>query len=125
MTFEIIVTIISAIAWFFMIGLLLVLIWQVSDLQQLLREVLHELLLLRQTPQLTAPAPAMEIAPVLPADEPDIAEKPFWNDVSQLHGAMTRISETGEVPDHAILMSLSPNDAYHALADRVEELKNR
>jgi hypothetical protein len=125
MTFELIITLFIAVAWCITLVLLFLLNWQVLELQSLVLEVLHELRRVKDTTPPLPSAPAIEIAPIIETEDVVDEPQPFWNDLTQLHGAMNRISETGEVPDHAILAQLSPNDAYHALADRMEDLEKR
>lgn len=56
--------------------------------------------------------------------EKDEKPKDFWNDKRQLKEWANRVEsgEAVEIPNLPQLGSLTPNDAYHAIQDRLEEL---
>lgn len=131
MTLEnVIILILSAIAWLITLGVLIHLNHNVVQLKEILDDVLESLDEVANLHDLHAfndgfNGPDMELAPILPPDEPEGPAPPFWNDISQLSAAIKRIEETGEVPNHDQLFALSPNDAYHAVADRIELLERQ
>lgn len=63
-----------------------------------------------------------------PFDEKPKDEKPFWQDsraINEVLKTMEGENDFSVIADIPQLQNLTPNDAYHALADRLDELKEQ
>lgn len=72
-----------------------------------------------------ATKPAPELAAATAPEEPEETFEEIWNDPKKLDEWAKRLNENEEVPNLPEFQHLMPNELYHQIQDRLDELNEK